>query len=143
MLWLNKEEQKNQLNIFYDVTCNIAGPYFKNFGFICKVYRGRTTVSFEKIIENKTMQIFFTSELRLGFKRFHINYFTDIIVPDDKYPNKNWSYEDKNELENCIKKSLEIIENQKKIPIWESRFHFVINQTQINSGSARVLGTNI
>jgi hypothetical protein len=114
MLWLNKEDQKVQLDIFYDVTRNIADPYFKRLGFNCKVYRGRTTVSFEKMMGNKTMQIFFTSELRLGFKRFHINYFADVVVPDEKYPNKNWSYEDKNELENCIKKALEIIENQKK-----------------------------
>jgi hypothetical protein len=119
----NKMEQQNQLDIFYDVTRSIAVPYFEKHGFICKVYKGRTTVSFEKKIENKIMQIYFTSQLKLGLKRFHINFFTDVVVPDDNYPNNHWTYDNKNELEQCIKKSIEIIDTRNLISVWESRFH--------------------
>jgi hypothetical protein len=68
------------------------------------------------------MQIFFTSELKLGLKRFHINYFTDFVVPDDNYPNDHWTYVTKDELESCIRKVVEIIDIRGLISIWESRF---------------------
>jgi hypothetical protein len=44
----DKIEFENQINIFYETIRVIAGPYFEKYGFSCKVYRGKTTASFEK-----------------------------------------------------------------------------------------------
>ncbi|MDR3174246.1 MAG: hypothetical protein LBU19_08355 [Treponema sp.] len=123
-----KMEMENQLNIFYEAVRSIASPYFKKYGYSCRIIRGRTTVSFEKKINNKYMQIFYTSELKIRFKCFHINYFSQTVVPDNEHPNDNWDYNNDSELINTIKKSIEIIEGNRIIPIWEEQFTAMINR---------------